>query len=154
MPVLLVRHAQAVARSSWSEVDGERPLSRRGRKQSNDLVVVLAEFKPWRVVSSPYLRCMETVAPLAAALGLPVEPNDGLAEGSNTAAVHLVQALAAEDVVLCSHGDVIPAVLRALDAEYDLGLGASPRIEKASTWMFETGNGRFNGATYIRPPRG
>jgi len=57
-----------------------------------------------RVVSSPYTRCVQTVEPLAAALGLPVEIDDGLAEGAGLAAQALLEA---DGVVACTHGDVI-----------------------------------------------
>jgi len=152
MPLLLVRHAQALSRSSWTGDDRERSLSERGRKQSQGLVQLLREFKPGRVLSSPYLRCVETVVPTATALGLQVEIEDVLAEGAGRGAVELVRSLAGDDVVLCSHGDIIPEVLGALSAEERVDVGRNPRHEKASVWVLEGRKGRFVKAKYLRPP--
>lgn len=63
-----------------------------------------------RIVSSPYLRCAETVEPLADALGLPVELDDRLAEGApRLLALSLLAEL--DGGLACTHGDVIQAVL-------------------------------------------
>ena len=61
-----------------------------------------------RVVSSPYVRCVETVEPLAAALGVPVEEDDRLAEGAGGSAREL---LGEDGVVWCTHGDVVEALV-------------------------------------------
>jgi 8-oxo-dGTP diphosphatase len=61
-----------------------------------------------RIVSSPYLRCVQTVEPLAGALGLAVEHDDRLAEGAGRAALELLRE---DGVVCCTHGDVVGDVL-------------------------------------------
>jgi 8-oxo-dGTP diphosphatase len=70
----------------------------------------LSERGIGRIVSSPYRRCIETVEPLAGALGLTVELDDRLAEGAPSP---LALALLAEldGGLACTHGDVIHAVL-------------------------------------------
>ena len=155
MPVILVRHAHALARSDWDGEDADRILSRRGVKQSRLLVDRLLELKPTRILSSPYLRCLDTVRPLAGVAGLPVEAEDRLAEGEGRAAVELVRSLAAagEDPVLCSHGDVIPEILATLANEDRVDLGPAPRVEKASVWLLHGEGGRFSSATYLKPPK-
>ena len=67
-----------------------------------------APFGVRRVVSSPYVRCVQTVEPLAAALGLEVEQDDRLEEGAGAAAADL---LSEDGVVCCTHGDVVEAIL-------------------------------------------
>lgn len=104
MTSVLVRHASAGDRRDWDADDRLRPLDARGRRQARQLVKLLRPFGIRRVVSSPYLRCVETVQPLAAALGLQVEEDDRLAEGAGRAATDL---LAEDGVVLCTHGDVV-----------------------------------------------
>ena len=153
MPVFLVRHAHALPRSEWRGDDSLRELSERGRRQSDALVEVLVEFKPQRILSSPYLRCVDTVAPLASALGLAVEPADVLAEGSGKAAYRLVRDLVEQDVVLCSHGDVIPGVLENLSTGERVDIGKTPRCEKASIWVLQGRKGHFAKAAYLKPPR-
>jgi len=76
---VLVRHASAGDRHGWAGDDRLRPLDARGRRQAAQLVELLRPLDMRRVVSSPYVRCVETVEPLAAALGLPVERDDLLA---------------------------------------------------------------------------
>ena len=63
----LVRHAKAGSRERWTAPDRDRPLTAAGRVQAAALTRLLQATT--RVVSSsPYLRCVETVAPLAEAL--------------------------------------------------------------------------------------
>jgi broad specificity phosphatase PhoE len=152
---MVVRHAHALSRSDWVEDDSLRPLSRRGAKQARLLVDRLLELKPTRVLSSPYVRCLDTVRPLAAAAGLLVEEDERLAEGEGRRAVDLVRAagVAGENVVLCSHGDVIPEILATLANENRVDLGPAPRVEKASVWVLQGQGGRFSSATYIKPPK-
>jgi len=152
MPVLLVRHAQALPRSTWQGDDRERPLSTRGRRQARGLVPVLGEMKPQRVLSSPYLRCVETVAPLAEVIGREIEAIEALAEGNGAGAVELLRSFAAQDVLLCTHGDIIPEILQTLAGSDGLDLGRSPRQEKGSVWVLEARKRRFVKAKYLRPP--
>ncbi len=106
MIVLLLRHARAGKRSDWDGDDRFRPLNERGRLQAERLIEQLSgrEFK--RIVSSPYLRCVQTVEPLAQARGLTVEESEALAEGSGAAAARAVLLAASEPVVVCVHGDL------------------------------------------------
>ena len=152
VPVLLVRHAHAGSRREWQGPDVDRPLSAKGRRQADGLVATVAAHAPQRILSSPYRRCLETVAPLAAELGLAVEATPALAEGSNLDAVALVRALADEKVALCTHGDVIPEVLVALADEDRVDLGSRPRQQKGSTWVLEGAAGHFTRASYLPPP--
>jgi phosphohistidine phosphatase SixA len=106
--VFLVRHGSAGKRSKWEGDDRLRPLDEKGRAQAQGLVALLGERGVERILTSPYVRCRETVEPLADALGLPVEERDELAEGaSRQTALALVAELAGEPAVLCTHGDVV-----------------------------------------------
>ena len=143
MTVLLVRHAVAKARSRWREDDDLRPLTARGRTQAEGLVRQLAPYRHITDVrSSPSIRCIETITPLANKRGLDIVTDKALAEGNGSRAVHLVRRLlhARVNAVLCSHGDVIPEVVEALgfDCEWNA---------KGSTWVFTRGR-----ALYLEPP--
>jgi 8-oxo-(d)GTP phosphatase len=105
---ILVRHASAGDRDDWEGDDRLRPLDERGRRQAAELADRLAGIEVRRIVSSPYARCVETVEPLAEALGLPVEPDERLAEGAGGAAYALVQEAG---IVCCTHGDVVHDLL-------------------------------------------
>lgn len=108
MTSVLLRHASAGDREYWDGDDFHRPLDARGRRQAAELVELLRPFKVHRVLSSPYVRCIETVEPLAAALDLPVELNDRLTEGAGPGAGLLLHE---DGVVCCTHGDIIESVL-------------------------------------------
>jgi len=82
MPLLFLRHAQAGNRLKWEAPDRLRPLSEEGRLQAEALIALYAPLPVTRVLSSPYVRCVQTVEPLAVALGLDVEERSELAEGT------------------------------------------------------------------------
>ena len=109
MSVLLLRHARAGERAAWTGDDRLRPLDERGLRQALALRD-LAQRAIGRIVSSPYRRCIETVEPLAEALGIPIELDDRLAEGASTQ-LALVLLGELDGGLACTHGDVIEAVL-------------------------------------------
>jgi phosphohistidine phosphatase SixA len=155
--VLLVRHAHAGSRRDWADDDDKRRLSAKGRRQAKALVGMLSGYSPTRIVASPAVRCRETLEPLAEALGLEIEVDADLAEGEAVPATSLVLSLAGEAVALCTHGDVIPAVLTALAGDGGVNLDSQahrvPRsgASKGSVWVLEALDGRFVRAEY-RPP--
>jgi 8-oxo-(d)GTP phosphatase len=78
--ILIVRHARAGRRDRWQKDDRLRPLSKKGRVQAQALPTLLHDIvgdQPL-LVSSPWVRCVETLEPLAATLGVPVETDDVL----------------------------------------------------------------------------
>ncbi|MBW3615619.1 MAG: histidine phosphatase family protein [Actinobacteria bacterium] len=153
MPVLLLRHAVALARDSWSGDDADRPLADRGRRQAEAVVSQLRGMTVRRALSSPTVRCLETLAPLAEQQGLDVEQVDDLAEGNGRLATDLVLSLVDQGdyVVLCTHGDVIGEVLNALEKD-GAHLGTDDRCQKGSTWVLDRqAGGRLRGR-YLPPP--
>ena len=113
MPLLLVRHASAGDRAMWEGDDRERPLDVRGRRAADDLIERLAPFAIEQILTSPYRRCVETVAPLARARGFELDVREELGEErQGTDGIALVRSLAGSDVVVCGHGGldaVVPA---------------------------------------------
>ncbi len=148
----VVRHADAGDRRRWKGPDEERPLSRKGRRQAAALAELLAASDIERIWSSPFLRCRETVEPLAERLGLPVEAAPELAEGTGATGVLKLARNADVPCVMCTHGDVLDALLDYLVDE-GLDLGRKPRCAKGSTWALEMREGRVVAATYLPAPR-
>ncbi len=80
--LLLIRHGE----NEWvtsHRLAGRTPgvhLNDRGREQAQQLAARLAGLPIAAVYSSPLERCMETAAPLAQALDLPVLPEPGVLE--------------------------------------------------------------------------
>jgi len=134
--LLLLRHADAGDRAAWTGDDLARPLSATGRQQSEQLAGMLADRGLARILSSPAKRCVDTVAPLAMQLGLPVEEDVTLTEGTPFAEVEqLLLDIADQDVLLCSHADVIGAALTALWRRGHLA--HRPNARKMATWLVD-----------------
>lgn len=149
----LLRHGSAGDRSKWKGKDNGRPLTKKGRRQADAIAKSLKKAGIERIVSSPSERCIQTVKPLAKAIGGKVEISEALAEGPDVdAAYDLVDSLVGNNTVLCSHGDVIPATINRL---MWAGLTLESRFycSKASIWQVEVDNGRFTTGRYLPPPK-
>ena len=148
----VVRHADAGHRLGADELDEPRVLSPRGWRQAEGLRAQLAGAGIARLIASPFVRCVQTLEPLGAHLGLTVEQDERLAE--RRAAADLLE-LAAEvrsvTAVLCSHGDVIPEVLTALVAS-GTRFKDELRWQKASTWVLTWNGDHLAKGTYLPPP--
>jgi 8-oxo-dGTP diphosphatase len=141
MTLYLVRHASAGSRDDSDPRDHERPLDEVGRTQAEKLAAWLQHEPVERVLASPYLRCVQSVEPLAAALGLRVEHADALAEGTSVErSWKLLSKVAGGTVVLCSHGDVIPDLVRRAQGRGMLVPGKSG-CAKGSVWTLQHWDG-------------
>jgi len=116
MHLYLIRHAHAGSRSRWDGDDEQRPLSPRGEGQARIIADQLASTEIDLLWTSPSLRCRQTLEPLATRLGLEVEVCDVYDEGNDgppALDAALEAASAGQVLAVCSHGDVIPAMVRA-----------------------------------------
>jgi 8-oxo-dGTP diphosphatase len=147
----LVRHTKAGSRQDWDGPDELRPLSKAGKRQAAELADRLAERGIVTIVSSPYLRCRQTVEPLAERLHLSVEIADELAEGASLdQARRILDKVDTAEAVVCSHGDVIGALLR--DAQHHGVHLDDDRLEKGSAWAVELEAGAIIAAEYLPAP--
>jgi len=155
--ILLVRHARAGRRDRWEGDDRLRPLTKRGRAQAAALPRIVA---PWTggaasqplLLTSPWVRCVETLAPLAAHTGTVAETEPLLGEGMGAATVDVLPKwVGPVPVVLCTHGDVIEEILAKLAAS-GVDVGPEPRAAKGSVWVLDGGDGTVRGARYLPPP--
>jgi phosphohistidine phosphatase SixA len=151
--VHVVRHAKAKNRAEWTEPDELRPLTKRGRRQAAGLAERLQDARPERLVSSPYLRCVQTLDELARALDLPIETTELLAEGADGAtALDLVLSLSSsESVVCCTHGDVLFDLMYEVTAS-GATLDGPQDAPVASTWSLDVVDGRIVGARFVERP--
>jgi phosphohistidine phosphatase SixA len=155
MLVLLVRHGHAGAKRQWHGDDSLRPLDAPGLDQAAALVDTLAPFVPARIVTSPLLRCMQTVTPLGDALGIPIEPSPSLVPEAGTAATLLAREVTIDGpgaIVLCTHGEVIHDMQALLAHDGLPGFSPASLREKGSVWVLDRTDGRFTGARYLPPP--
>lgn len=154
MTLFLVRHASAGSRGSLGpHADLDRPLDALGIDQAANVASLLSGRSVKKIFSSRALRCVQTVEPLAALLGIDVEAHPALLEGQTaTMAVHLARELATEDTtaVFSSHGDIIPDMVQTLIREGTVIVG--PRAwAKGSTWELRTRGGDITEAEFLGP---
>ena len=150
--VYLIRHGKAGEREDWTAPDHLRPLTKPGRRQAQSLADRLAREPISRILTSAHLRCRETVEPLAERLGLDVETSDALLEGASTSdSAALIEKLAGEDAVLCTHGDVVGNLLVHFE-RHGVRIGEH-LMQKASIWVLENDAGGVVSARYEPPPQ-
>jgi 8-oxo-dGTP diphosphatase len=150
--LFLVRHAKAGARHDWVGDDRVRPLSKAGRRQADALVDSLCAAGATELYSSPYLRCIQTLEPLSAALGVPVVVDERLTEGDDFSGTLELLTAAADGAVLCSHGDVIPATMAALQRR-GCAIVGEPDWRKATVWVIQRDDGECVSAAAWGPPK-
>ena len=94
--LVLVRHAKAVSRATWgyginSEIT--RPLVMgRGQAQARDVAALLSAYGVGELVSSPWKRCVDTLAPYAHGCGLDLRSDEAFTELSALTSPELMQA--------------------------------------------------------------
>ena len=136
MRLFVVRHVKAGDRSRWQGPDDQRPASKPGRAQAVALADRLEPENVSALISSPSVRCIQSVEPLADRLGLKVEVDERLAEDAPLAAVLAVVGDAPDRAVLCIHGDVIPELIEAL-ARRGMVLTTERDWRKATLWVLD-----------------
>ena len=136
VPLILVRHASAGDKDNWPGEDLQRPLDTEGAADALLLADLLACFAPRaRVISSPAVRCVESMRPYALAFGGSIE-----AEAILTAPVRAPDSpdrtdradsflplfrdlvAAGQPAVVCLHRENLPVALAAACS----ALGAPP----------------------------
>ena len=118
--LVLVRHAKAVSRATWgyginSEIT--RPLVMgRGQAQARDVAALLSAYGVGELVSSPWKRCVDTLAPYAHGCGLDLRSDEAFTE---------LSALTTPEVMQASFRDLLErgsALTGLLEPSYPLAL--------------------------------
>jgi len=118
--IIALRHGKAIPPTSWHGPDATRPLTARGVTQAAGNVPTMAAWKPQKLITSPAVRCAATVAPLAAAYGLGAHREPGISQDAYEDGSATVRDVVGKRVrklrttVLCSHGPVLPEILREI----------------------------------------
>jgi len=150
--IYLVRHAKAGERRVWTGDDVDRPLSKTGWKQSNALARRLGKKDVTSLHASPYVRCMQTLEPLGDLAGLEVHPEHRLFEDEPFEPVLDLLSEVDDGAVLCSHGDIIPAVITALSRR-GMQVESPPDWGKASVWVLKRKNDQVTKGKVWPPPK-
>ena len=152
MSIFVVRHAKAGSRHDWDgDDDTQRPLTKPGRRQAQALAERFAGAALSGVWSSPHARCVQTVEPLAAAHGIGIVTDERLAEGAALTDILGCFAELPDGAVLCSHGDVIPDTMEALERR-GCEFNGAPDWRKGSTWVLTREEGEIVAAEAWPPP--
>lgn len=132
---IIIRHAH---RNKTFGSDFDNGLSAKGRKQAKRLLKFYAKRfgsrPPW-ILCSPKLRCTETVQPIARKTRARIHLSEHLDEGGNPsgkarALLRELRGRSSKTIVLCSHGDIIPALLKQLTRrELSLSKGGWAELE-------------------------
>ena len=155
---VLVRHAHAGRQKDWAGADSARPLTERGRQQAAGIADNLRAMDVTALISSPYLRCRQTLEPLAGALHIPVTTSDLLLpEAPVDELDRLLSDPALEGAVLCTHGEVLNALLHAWQQRHELTVEpdsgrdlTGSTTEKGGAWIVESPE-PARAINYLRP---
>jgi 8-oxo-(d)GTP phosphatase len=153
MRLVLVRHGHAEPKQTWTGQDVDRPLVPRGRRQAELLPRNLVKLRPTRILSSPALRCLQTVQPLGRRCGLDVEVLSWLAPDAALSAREEILALTRIEtssacVVACTHREVLIDPLPYLAETFDVKLGHRLPGAKGGTWILEFRKKKLVRVTY------
>jgi len=149
--IYLVRHAKAGERRVWDDDDESRPLSNQGWKQSEAIAERLMARGITSLHSSPYVRCVQTLEPLAKQLDLDIHHDQRLFEGEPFEPVLDLLGEVGSGAVLCSHGDIVPDVIHAL-ARRGMELQTTPDWRKATIWVLKRKGDRITKGKVWPPP--
>ena len=153
VPVILLRHAEALARKRWDGPEVDRPLTGRGRTDADALVPVLAAYGEAALVSSPFARCVATLKPTVRSTGAEPALEPSLGEGSDPDAGRgwLRQVLkAGRTTVACTHRPVLPELL----AESPLGQAVHSgrrALAPAEAWVLHARDGHVVAVDRMKP---
>lgn len=156
--LLYVRHAHAHDRKKWEGDDNLRPLDKKGRRQAEMLVPMLAAYHPTAIYSARPHRCQQTAAPLADELGKDIAINKDFGDEAwekNPAAAKKAFRRVVEDggvPVIISQGQTIPGIIEDLAPQFLKKPQEELKFEKASVWVLSFNNGELTGADYLPSP--
>lgn len=151
--VHLVRHGSAGTPKQGDPKDRDRRLSGTGKRHAAKIGRRLSRIPVERIISSPYIRCRQTLEPLDDMLSIGIEEDKRLAEGTKPKdTMALISELRGQAAVLCTHGGIIGDLLGYLAAD-SVPLEGDLSWEKSSTWTLETRKGRVLSGAYRQPPK-
>ena len=115
--VIVLRHAQARTRNGWKADDLERPLTKPGESQAKKLAPLLRAYGVKGIITSPAIRCAQTVDIYARSVKALMEVDDRLAEETKPKRVERSIATVLErkgPIVICSHRPTLPWISAGL----------------------------------------
>jgi 8-oxo-(d)GTP phosphatase len=139
-PLILLRHAKALARSEWPGDDDDRPLDALGQLQASKLTSIYQIFNLKEIHTSDAIRCYDTVTPLAKSLGIQLEVTGKLSESAfkkdkERAFDYLKEVIKSnKSALLCSHNPVLPKLLAKVSKKNEL-TPDDEKLQPADAWI-------------------
>jgi len=139
---IVLRHASAGRKLKNRAKDFERGLDVGGEYVAKRLHAKITEYlRPDTILSSPFRRCVQTVEPLAATLGLTIEEDERFTPDRTAAAIRRTFNDIPPNSVVCTHGEFISRLL-----------ANPPACAKGAFWVVERRKGKLSRLTYVEPP--
>ncbi|MFQ5426157.1 MAG: histidine phosphatase family protein [Gaiellales bacterium] len=139
--VYLLRHGSAGERAGWVGDDLARPLDPEGVEQARALAAAFSGSCVSRIVSSPAIRCVQSVEPLAARLSLPIETSRGVGTGAGAGAARAVIGGLEPGTLICTHREL-----------FELLFDGAVTCAKGGTWIARRAGDGLVPASYVEPP--
>jgi phosphohistidine phosphatase SixA/predicted NUDIX family NTP pyrophosphohydrolase len=152
--LIILRHTKAIERGDWDEKDSERTLNEKGFNQAQYLIDHLKPFAVEEIYTSDYVRCVQTVTPMAQARGLGVTQvpslNEETFEHDPMRSISFANALKQDEknILICSHNPVIPTMLRGI-LNTMLKNKDLIKLEPGDAWIIHRVRGEIVGLDYL-----
>jgi 8-oxo-dGTP diphosphatase len=152
--LIIVRHTKALERGDWDDDDSKRTLDERGLTQSKQLIQHLEPFGIDEIYSSDYIRCVQTVTPLAQSRGLKITEipnlNEANFEFDPERAISFANAVKQDEknILICSHNPVIPTMLRGI-LNTKLKNKDLIKLEPGDAWIVHRVRGEIVGLDFL-----
>lgn len=152
--LIILRHTKALERGDWDEVDSQRTLSEVGFDQAQLLIKHLEPFAIDEIYTSDYVRCVQTVTPLAHSRGLNITQvpslNEETFEEDPSRSISFANALKQDEknILMCSHNPVIPTMLRGI-LNTKLKNKDLIKLEPGDAWIIHRVKGEIVGLDYL-----
>lgn len=129
-PLIILRHGKARSRATWKDGEASRPLLAEGNDQAEALPKLLKAFGARLVFSSPWTRCLSTIAFYAQSPKVKVKVSPELTEAANAKKPAITRDVTRalmnlnKGVIICTHRPVIPTIIDEIETRTDSKLKA------------------------------
>jgi 8-oxo-dGTP diphosphatase len=139
-PLIMLRHAKALAREEWQSEDDDRPLEQLGQQQARRMLSLYQVYGLTQIHTSDAVRCHDTVEQMAHALDIPLTITNKVSEytwkKNKEKAIDYAKDLIKinEPIILCSHNPVLPRMMEKLTKKIDFDY-PSNKLEPGEAWI-------------------
>jgi len=139
-PLIMLRHAKALAREEWQGEDEDRPLQQLGQQQARRALSIYQVYGLTQIHTSDAVRCHDTVEQMAKALEIPLTITNKVSEytwkKNKEKAIEYAKDLIKvnEPIILCSHNPVLPRMMAKLTKKIDFDYPTN-KLEPGEAWV-------------------